>query len=231
MMTVKRTLLVILITVTSLLILCQLYKIFVPTNKLNNNAKFVQLVDQYQVVKMQRILLEEQYALARTKAKVLKLAELVQKNKADDLLKIKSIREIEKSNALGSHSIALNQQEARTFEQLEAYVTSTKPSQPQALTSDEKNLLVSSEDEFTLQLMGVRDLQELTRFIKDNQLHDAQIFHTYYLNQDWYVLVAGRYKNHTEALKAMAILPDNIKELKPWIRQLSTIQKAIQLYR
>ncbi len=231
MITVKRTLLVILIFVTSLLILYQLYTIFVPTKKLNNNTKFVQLVDQYQVLKMERIVLEEQYALARTKAKVLKLAELVQNNKLDNVVKIKNISGLEKSNALGSHGVALNQQEARTLEQLEAYVTSTKPSQPQALTTDEKNLLASCQDEFTLQLMGVRDLKELTRFIKENQLHDAQIFHTYYLNQDWYVLVAGRYKNHTEALKAMATLPDSIKELKPWIRQLSTIQKAIQLYR
>jgi DamX protein len=77
----------------------------------------------------------------------------------------------------------------------------------------------------------VRDINELVRFMADNTMQGGQIFHTYYLNKDWYVLVFGSYNNHAEALKAMDTLPTEIKNLKPWIRQLSSVHKAINLYR
>ncbi len=219
---VKRILLVVLITITSLAILLQLYQIFKPHTQADRDIKYVELVKQYQLVKMERIVLEEQYALAKTKNKIVSLPAFTQKN---------SSAQSPTPSAVKNESLPLSAQEAASFEQIEAYVSNNKPNQPQPLTPDEKNLLTSSGDDFTLQLMGVRDLKELTRYCSEHQVADAQIFHTYYLNKDWYVLVSGRFKNHTEALKAIGTLPDDIKELKPWIRQLSTIQKALQLYR
>lgn len=226
----KRTLLGVLILITSVTIALQLYKILMPQNNLDPDVKYVQLVDQYRVLKMERVVLEEQYALARTKAKIVSLAASIQRKQPESLGLSKhfSLMKAEEPPKL---PITLSHKEAETYEKLEAYMNSNKPNKLPALTSDEKNLLAAPAEDFTLQLIGVRDPNELTRFIKDNQVPDAQVFHTYYLNQDWYVLVSGRYKNHTEALKAMESLPATIKDLKPWIRQLITIQKAIQLYR
>jgi DamX protein len=127
--------------------------------------------------------------------------------------------------------VALSLAETKTFERLEAYVNDSKPVAPAPITVDEKNLLEGQANDYTLQLMGVRDIHELKRFVRDNNLQDARIFHTYYLNNDWYVLVYGRYQTHTEALKAIESIPSSIQQLKPWVRQLCSIQKAIQLYR
>lgn len=221
----KRTSLLILIGITVILIGFQLFLIFSPIKKTDRDSQFVDLASEYQVLKMQRLVLEEKYALARTKQKVLTLASNLQKNNA------KAFPATPIVNPKIQQHIGLSYQENKTFEQLEAYVSNNKPIQPDPLTSDEQNILSSPSEDFTLQLMGVRDKDELSRFIQSNKIQEAQVFHTYYLNKDWYVLVSGRYKNHTEALKAIESLPDNIKELKPWIRQLTTIQKAIALYR
>lgn len=233
MISFKRTLLVVLMGLTSMAILFQLYQIFLPTIPTDRDIKFVELTKQYQILKMEKIVLEEQYALAKTKERVLALAASLQKNYSlsSETKKGQFGLGMSKNVTASESGIPLSAQEAESFQQLEAYVSSNKPNHPAPLTSDEQNILASSGEDFTLQLMGVRDFNELTFFVKENQLEKAQVFHTYYLNKDWYVLISGRYKNHTEALKAMETLPDQIKELKPWIRQLSTIQKAIQLYR
>lgn len=239
MTTYKRTSLIFMIALTIISIGYQLCLILTPVKTVDNDVQYVHLVNEYQVLKMQRLVLEERYALAVTKQKVINLAVLIQQNDPRVSVSKNNFKESPpepqpvnlQNNAISAPHVALSSQETKTFEQLEAYVNTNKPAQRAAFTEDEKNILASQGEDFTLQLMGVRDQNELTRFIQENSLQGAQVFHTYYLNKDWYVLVSGRYRNHTEALKALETLPDNIKELKPWIRQLTTIQKAIALYR
>ncbi len=233
MLASKRVILLMLISFTILFISYQLYLIFYPLPKVDADTRYVQLVDQYQVLKMERLVLEEQFALARTKQKVMKLASIIeQKQNIPAREKLLPSPNIASAHPLFiQQPISLSLDQAKTFQQLEAYVSNAKPSHSDPLTNDEKILLEASGSSFTLQLMGVRDANELMRFVAENHLHDAYIFHTYYLGKDWYVLVYGRYKNHTEALKAIEKLPQPILELKPWIRQLTSVQKAIQLYR
>lgn len=247
MMLYKRAFLIILTFVTFIFIGYQLYLIISPLRFNSPEASYVHLVDQYQLIKMQRLVLEEECALAKTKERVLKLAQELQPNdgiggqfpfsataylvsRAALFSNQTALSTLQPSQGHPQH-VALSLKEAQTFEQLEAYVSSTKLIRPEPTTKDEKSLLNFPAENFTLQLMGVRDIVELTRFIETNNIQNAQIFHTYYLNKDWYVLVSGNYKNHTEALKAIDTLPDAAKNLKPWIRQLSSVQKAIQLYR
>jgi septal ring-binding cell division protein DamX len=241
-MMLKRTLLVILIFLTLLFSSYQLWLTVMPLNFISTKRKYISLVYHYQFLKIERLILEEQYALLQAKAKLTKVA-AISAMKLMDLnpdrrhpptptsnpppTKMATYQPVPDFNG----SVSLSLQETKTFEQLEAYVSNNKPPHKEPLTADEKCLLEAPPNTFTLQLMGVRDSQELTHFVNDNHLQDAHIFHTYYLNQDWYVLVSGSYKNHTEALKAINSLPLGLKELKPWIRQLSSVQKAIQLYR
>lgn len=238
MVVLKRTFLILLILITLIFFTYQVYLVIEPVNRLRTEIRYVQLVDQYQVLKMQRLVLEEKNALETAKTKAVHIAFQAKKspltlNRAyfqnrKNLLAPHLAWQINNSP---THNIALSLNEAKTFEQLEAYVSDNKKQTTSPLSSDEKSLLELAATDFTLQLMGVRDMAELTRFVKDNDLADARIFHTYYLDKDWYVLVLGNYKNHTEALKAIEDLPASLQELKPWIRQLASIQNAIQLYR
>ncbi|MBA2653569.1 MAG: hypothetical protein H0U71_00690 [Gammaproteobacteria bacterium] len=218
----KRILLIALLLLTLVYIGYQLYLIFSPLRIARNETKYFHLVDEYQVLRMQRLVLQEKYALGHLK----------------NINSVQSRKTLLPNATLALHQgviyhqpIALSLEQAKTFEQLEAYVSNNKPLRPQSLTNDEKFLLNAPSDNFTLQLMGVREPEELTRFIRDNKVQEAKIFHTYYLDKDWYVLVCGLYKNHTEALQMMDNLPETIRTQKPWIRQISNIKKAIQIYR
>lgn len=200
---------------------------------------YIHLVERYQVTKMQRLLLDEQLSLAMSKNKIMDLAQQLQDKGEAGLLQEKIVQKSfynipirYSASSVEAEHVSLSVEEAKTFEQLEEYMISNRPSQIQPYTEDEKRLLTIAPDYYTLQLMGVRDLHELTKFMGDNHLNNqALIFHTFYLNKDWYVAVYGTYKNHTEALKVMENLPENIKRLKPWIRQVASVHKAIQLYR
>ncbi len=224
-MAIKRTFLILLILISTVFLVYQLWLVLAPLQCINLERKYFSLQDKYQVLKMQRLVLEQNYALqvVKTKFEHLKADKpsFSINKQVPTLSSISNIKE----------PVALSLQESKTFEQLEAYVSNNKPLAEQPLTNDEKDLLKVPSQNFTLQLMGVREAKELTHFISDNHLQDARIFHTYYLNKDWYVLISGNYKNHTEALKAIDGLPVAIKNLKPWIRQFSSVHKAIELYR
>lgn len=218
--------------------LTQLINIFLSGPK-TLETDYIHLVDHYQVTKMQRLLLEEQYSLAKSKNKILELAKQLQQKGEAGLLQERTAQTFANlptrssfKNKVEAEHLSLSVEEAKTFEQLEEYMVTNRPTQIKPYTTNEKQLLTVAPDYYTLQLMGVRDTHELAKFIKDNHLdNQAMIFHTFYLNKDWYVAVYGSYKNHTEALKAIETLPENIKHLKPWIRQLASVHKAIQLYR
>lgn len=231
----------VLIIVTAIYItyqLSQLINVFLSGPK-TLEADYIHLVDRYQVTKMERLLLQEQVSLAKSKQDVMELAKQLQQKGEAGLLQEKVAETLPNfslgvniKNRLAAEHLSLSVEEAKTFEQLEAYMVNNRPSQLKPYTNDEKDLLNIAPDYYTLQLMGVRDTHELSKFIDDHHLEkQALIFHTFYLNKDWYVAVYGTYKNHTEALKAMETLPDHIKSLKPWIRQLASVHKAIQLYR
>lgn len=228
MVVLKRTFLITILFFTLMFTGYQFYLIVSPLFTADTETRYVRLVEQYQILKMERLVLEEKYALKETQRKVAKIKSFSFASN-EQLLPHSGVPKV--LSSVKEEPIALSLAEAKTFEQLEAYVSDSKPAQLQPLSKDEKLILQAPAESYTLQLMGVRDANELTRFISDNQLQNAHVIHTYYLNKDWYVLVSGLYNNHVEALKAIDDLPRNIKDLKPWIRQMASLQKAIQLYR
>lgn len=231
-MALKRTLLSVLIFLTLIFLGYQLWLVCIPLKTIRLEKKYFTLVDQYQLLKMQRLVLEEKVALREARTKFSRSPQDQRLLANLNLSKTSTLV----NNALPhpyseGEPVSLSLQESKTFEQLEAYVSNNQPLAPLPLSNDEKKLLEVAPQNYTLQLMGVRDINELTHFVSAHSLQDPHIFHTFYLSKDWYVLVSGSYKNHTEALKAIDSLSVEIKKLKPWIRQLSGVQKAIQLYR
>jgi len=95
----------------------------------------------------------------------------------------------------------------------------------------EKWLLSQDATAYTIQIMGVHDEQFLLDFIKKNQLlKDSEIayYESTFQGKAWFQLLYGIYPARQEAELAAGKLPENIRRAGPWVRRLSTIQKAIR---
>ena len=95
----------------------------------------------------------------------------------------------------------------------------------------EKWLLSQNSSYYTIQILGVHDERRLFNFI-ERDLTATQTnlayYQTRYKGRDWYPLLYGVYASQREASSAMKQLPNHIQKSSPWIRRLSSVQKAIQ---
>lgn len=122
----------------------------------------------------------------------------------------------------------LTPQQKTTVTQLESSITKT-PANTDSYSTDEKHLLSLPKTHYTLQIVGSYKLSDLDDIVKANHLQDAFIFHSYYLNKDWYVLIYGDYATEDEATNALKALPPAVQNFKPWVRAMSSVQDAIKL--
>jgi len=79
--------------------------------------------------------------------------------------------------------------------------------------------------------MGVHNEEFLLSFIKKNQLleqNEIAYYQSTFNSKAWYQLLYGIYHTKKEAQLAVNKLPENIRKAKPWIRSISTVQKAIR---
>ncbi|MGB6976788.1 MAG: SPOR domain-containing protein [Gammaproteobacteria bacterium] len=103
---------------------------------------------------------------------------------------------------------------------------------PLSFSQDEKYLLTVPGNYYVVQIMGSTNLNDLTRLLRQYHLNDqARGFQTQRLDQNWYVLVYGVYKNNQDATNALTQLPAGIQQLKPWVRSVASIHDAIRLRR
>lgn len=78
---------------------------------------------------------------------------------------------------------------------------------------------------YTLQLMGSYDLADVKR--TQNQLHiedNSYCAHTQRNGRDWYVLGYGKYPAPYLAKLAIDDLPSNLRDMKPWVRQMDDMK-------
>ncbi|HSO99919.1 MAG TPA: AAA family ATPase [Thioalkalivibrio sp.] len=81
---------------------------------------------------------------------------------------------------------------------------------------------------YTLQILGLSELQALRNYARDQSLEgDVAWFRTQRNNQDWFVLVAGNYPDAEAARDAIASLPAEVRRNQPWIRSFRSIQQAM----
>ena len=77
---------------------------------------------------------------------------------------------------------------------------------------------------FTLQLFASQHPASVHSFIKNHKLN--QTIHygvTQAKQQTWYVATLGQFNSKNQARKAIAALPKEIQNLKPWIRRTTTL--------
>jgi len=99
-----------------------------------------------------------------------------------------------------------------------------------ALTLEEKYLLSTNTQHYTLQLMGGNKERSIQHFVSKHGLDNSTYaFRAKRSGQDWYILVYGEYPSLQEAQAAVENLPDSLKEenIKPWVRSMGSIHKDI----
>ncbi|MGI9295516.1 MAG: SPOR domain-containing protein [Pseudomonadales bacterium] len=109
------------------------------------------------------------------------------------------------------------------------------PTPASPATADTSDGLRSTEwfasldpDRYTLQILSLTKEVSSRAFIKNNHLQDkAAYFAVRKDDQTWYAVTYGLYDSLQEAESASKSLPDNISELKPWIRKTGRIQQSM----
>jgi DamX protein len=89
-------------------------------------------------------------------------------------------------------------------------------------------LLSQNPNNYTLQILGTHELINLQNFTKQySHITELAMFKTTYRNKDWYVLVYGIYSSRSEAQTALKQMPEELKNTKPWIRSIASVQELI----
>jgi hypothetical protein len=121
---------------------------------------------------------------------------------------------------------------AESPEKMQQAITPADPNSPLSFSQDEKYLLTIPGNYYVVQIMGSNNRNDLTRLLREYHLDSqARGFQTHHLDQNWYILVYGVYKNSQDAANAVAQLPSGIQQLKPWVRSVASIHDAIHLRR
>jgi len=79
--------------------------------------------------------------------------------------------------------------------------------------------------DYTIQLLGSRDLNDIRDFIKTNRLSaKTQHFRTKLNGQPWYILTYGHYASEQAAITALHHLPSSLRSHGAWVKSFATIQ-------
>lgn len=82
---------------------------------------------------------------------------------------------------------------------------------------------------WTFQLLGARGPETLLKFAQRNQLSaPAAWYKTQLKSRDYYVIVYGSYNSRTAAADAIKALPTSLQSLKPWIKSIKSVKKALK---
>ena len=121
--------------------------------------------------------------------------------------------------------------ESKVVTRLAAEVAKRVTTEPgNAFTANESYLLEQPKNHYSVQLVGLSNLQEMEKFV--GQLESSQALYIYrsMLNGNpWYILVAGNYADANSARTAKDHFNSNLKKFNPWIKSYAKIQSEIQL--
>ena len=94
----------------------------------------------------------------------------------------------------------------------------------------EQQLLAFAPGSFTVQVMASSAEAKVKQFVADTMVPQPKgYFETRYRGQPWFVVVAGNYGSRTAATDSIQQLPESLRSLQPWVRNLADIQDAIRL--
>ncbi len=104
-----------------------------------------------------------------------------------------------------------------------------EPETTPSFTAHERRLLQFAPNSFTVQIMAARSEQNIQGFIAAaEEIDEPLYFETRFQERPWFVVVVGNYPHRAAASAAISQLPEQLRELSPWIRPLSDIQADIR---
>jgi len=78
---------------------------------------------------------------------------------------------------------------------------------------------------YTIQIVADDQLSSINSFIAANQIqNDAHALKTFRNGKAWYIAVYGNYASETQASRALAAMPNNLRSQHPFVRKLSDVQ-------
>jgi len=85
---------------------------------------------------------------------------------------------------------------------------------------------VKKDPGYTIQLLASHKKRDLQHFVRVHQIKTPSfIYKTRVEGKDWYILTIGEFQERQHAQKAVAKLPKDIGQFKPWIRAISGIKQ------
>jgi DamX protein len=91
-------------------------------------------------------------------------------------------------------------------------------------------LLKQHPENYTLQLIGVREAEGMQRFLRSHQLSgDVAYFQTLRNGEPWFIVVTGVYPSRAAAVTARDRLPAKLRKSGVWPRTLGSVHEAIRI--
>jgi DamX protein len=94
------------------------------------------------------------------------------------------------------------------------------------------NLLNKNPHHYTLQLMGSYDKRAIEQFIRTQGIQQqVTIYQAAFHGKSWYILIYGDYDSATIARGAVHALPNQLRQLNPWVKSYGLVQEEIREHR
>jgi DamX protein len=90
-------------------------------------------------------------------------------------------------------------------------------------------LLAQSPQAYTIQIMGLHDLQAFKKLLGTENSANMIVFKTEYQKKEWYVLLFGIYPSQEQATVALHTLPESFRMsgTQPWVRSVAGVQQSL----
>jgi len=109
--------------------------------------------------------------------------------------------------------------------------SSTTPASKPTFQNNEKWLLSQPQENYTLQLIAGDNEERIRLFIIEHDLQDhAVYFKSSKRKNPWYSVVYGSYSRVASAQKAIDDLPNELRNLTPWIRDFASVREYMVFY-
>lgn len=95
------------------------------------------------------------------------------------------------------------------------------------LSADEIELLQAGADQYVLQLMAGSSEQDMEAFLTEHAEYDLKMYRSLADGEPWFKAVTQEFDNPNQAIAAAGELPRALRQEKPWVRSVASVQQEI----
>ena len=94
-----------------------------------------------------------------------------------------------------------------------------------------KKILSWNSTQYSLQIFGTHDFKKAKTLLKDfEEQVELLIYETRYNGKPWFVVINGPYSDRDISRSSVKNLPEKVRKLRPWPRNVASIQADIERY-